>query len=228
MSIVGLWAFYSSESVNLRAAGLGLVFPGAGFLAIGTTSAYYTFATILTLFPLTIVAWFGMGGVFFPLALYFGSAVAGGLCVGDTLPPGAGLYLASGAYGTIALVMLNAASGHTSGQAKAKLRNKYLVDAVVEQHAQALAVSPAGSRELDLKTLRFVQHMIERGLSKHDDYSYHDVLDQFQTSALRYQLAGVACVLSQYQTHYAPSFHGYVSQASRNVITKSLSKKVMK
>lgn len=228
LSLPGLWAFYYMDSIQLRAAGIGLVFPGAGFFVIGSTSALTTFGVILFLFPLTIIAWFGMGGVFFPLALYFGSAAAAGLSVGDELPHRRGLMLAATVYGAIVSLLVKSEYDHASGQVKAKERNKYLVDAVVQQRTLASAAPAPGSRELDLKTLRFVQHMIERGLSRHDDFSYHDVVDQFQTAALRYQLSGVACVLSLYQTHYAPSFHGYVSQASRNVITKSLQKKVMR
>ncbi|PNP86631.1 hypothetical protein FNYG_00021 [Fusarium nygamai] len=89
---------------------------------------------------------------------------------------------------------------------KAQERNKYLVQAVEEQLANATPAPAPGSRELSLDTLRHVQHMIERGLSPHDDFSFHDVIDQFQTGAVRYQLYGVVDVLSLYQCHYAPGY----------------------
>lgn len=73
-----------------------------------------------------------------------------------------------------------------------------------------------GSRELDLKSLRFVQHMIEWGLTPHNNLSYHDVIDQFQTGAVRYQLYGVVDSLALYMTHYTPGFHRYVAEACRN------------
>jgi len=53
------------------------------------------------------------------------------------------------------------------------------------------------------------------------------VIDQFQTGAVRYQLYGVVDVLSLYQCHYAPGFHGYLSRASKNCIEKSLQKRIM-
>ncbi|KAL6244192.1 hypothetical protein RBB50_009062 [Rhinocladiella similis] len=70
-------------------------------------------------------------------------------------------------------------------------RNKWLLSHVKTIQEGAVPAPPPGSREVDIKTLRFLQHMMERGLTGHDDLSYHDVIDQFQTGAVRYQLYGV-------------------------------------
>ena len=69
--------------------------------------------------------------------------------------------------------------------------------------------------------------MIELGRTAKDDFSYHDVIDQFQTSAIRYQLYEAVSDLGVYQFIYAPNFHGYVSEAMRNTIEKSLTEKVV-
>lgn len=69
--------------------------------------------------------------------------------------------------------------------------------------------------------------MIERGLTPHDNLNYHDVIDQFQTAAVRYQLYGVVDSLALYMTHYAPGFHGYAAEACRNCIEKSTTKRIM-
>jgi hypothetical protein len=110
---------------------------------------------------------------------------------------------------------------------KTQTRNKYLIQAVKEQQTKAAVTPASGSRELDLQTLRFIQHIVERGLTDIDDFSKNDIIDQFREAAIRYQLYGVIDVLSLYMTHYAPGFHGYVAQACRNSIEKSLTKRVL-
>lgn len=110
---------------------------------------------------------------------------------------------------------------------KKQTRNKYLIQAVKEQQTKAAVTPASGSRELDLQTLRFIQHIVERGLTDIDDFSKNDIIDQFREAAIRYQLYGVIDVLSLYMTHYAPGFHGYAAQACRNSIEKSLTKRVL-
>lgn len=100
------------------------------------------------------------------------------------------------------------------------------MQAVQDSQAAGKAPEP-GSRELDLKTLRFMQWFLELGLTAKDDFSYHDIIDQFQTSAIRYQLYESLSDLAMYQFVFAPNFHGYLSQAMRNCIEKSLTEKVV-
>ncbi|KAL1911261.1 hypothetical protein Sste5344_003065 [Sporothrix stenoceras] len=81
MSLAGLWAFYNLENNGYRAFALGLLFPGAGHTAVATFPSLLAFIATVALFPVTIFIWFAMGGIFFPLALYLGSAVAAGFMV---------------------------------------------------------------------------------------------------------------------------------------------------
>lgn len=168
-----------------------------------------------------------MGGIFFPIAVWLGSAIGAGAMAGDTLFDKAGTFWAVFCFGGIAWLMNNASKLNAAGYTKAQERNKYLIGAVNEQRANAVPAPAPQDRELDLETLRHVQHMLERGLSPKDDFSFHDVIDQFQTGAVRYQLYGVVDALSLYQCHYAPGFHGYLSKASQNCIEKSLQKRIM-
>ena len=73
MSIFGLWAYRNLFSTAYRAAALGLLFPRAGFLGVGTLPSFGAFLLTLVLFPVTIFIWFAMGGIFFPIALWLGS-----------------------------------------------------------------------------------------------------------------------------------------------------------
>ncbi|KAL1899413.1 hypothetical protein Sste5346_002809 [Sporothrix stenoceras] len=132
MSLAGLWAFYNLENNGYRAFALGLLFPGAGHTAVATFPSLLAFIATVALFPVTIFIWFAMGGIFFPLALYLGSAVAAGF-----------------------MLMSNASSLNATSYTKAQERNNE-------------APGPE-DRELSLETLRHAQHMLERGLSPHDN-----------------------------------------------------------
>ena len=47
-----------------------------------------------------------------------------------------------------------------------------------------------------------------------------DVIEQYQTSAIRYQINFLLWGLQLAQCHYTPNFHGYLSLAQRNLIDK--------
>ncbi|KAF5248157.1 hypothetical protein FANTH_6087 [Fusarium anthophilum] len=198
LSLSGLWAFYNLESTSYRAAALSFLFPGAGFTAVATLASTAAFMATLVLIPVTIFVWFAMGGIAFPIGLWVGSSFAAGYLATDSLFDPSAILWAILCYTGIFWLMSNARSLNAAGYSKAQERNKYLVQAVEEQLANATPAPAPGSRELSLDTLRHVQHMLERGLSPHDDFSFHDVIDQFQTGAVRYQLYGVVDVLSLY------------------------------
>lgn len=127
----------------------------------------------------------------------------------------------------IAYITYATQSANAEMRKKRAIRNQYLINAVSENQSIATEPTP-GSREMDERTLRFTQWFIELGLAPKDDWSYHDVIDQFQTSAIRYQLYEAVSDLGMYQFIFAPNFHGYLSQAQRNVIEKSLTEKVVR
>ncbi|KAJ3531610.1 hypothetical protein NM208_g8799 [Fusarium decemcellulare] len=223
---VGLFAFYYLQSPALRVLGLGLVFPGAGFTAIGTFRSTLAFLLSVIMVPVSLVTWFGIGFALFPVLVYFGSTIGAAYAVGDApVIDRAGIVWAIVLPLAIYWTKSTAAKNNAIGFSKRSQRNKYVVQAVKDNVENATPAPAPGSRELDLKTLRFMQHVIERGLS--DDYGYFDIIDQFREAAIRYQLYGLVDALAIFQTHYAPNFHGYISEACRNSLEKSLTKKVM-
>lgn len=167
-----------------------------------------------------------MGGVIFPILLWVGTSGLSALLARDSVFEAAGPLWTAICIGGIIYMAWASRNANEIAKKKRQTRNEYLVNEV--QQNQAMAVRPEpGSREVDERSLRFVQWFIELGLTPKDDFSYHDVIDQFQTSAIRYQLNYAVSELGLYQNVYCPNFHGYLSQAQRNVIEKSLQKKVV-
>jgi len=226
LAALGLSCFYRSESPSLRAAGLGCLFPGAGFLAVLTIPSIISLLVSTALIHLVLFAWFGAGGVLFPILLWSGTSALAAFLARDKLFDSAGPIVVAISIGGIIYTTFQTAAENARARQRRQVRNDYLVEAVQQNQAQGKKPAP-GSRELDLKTLRFVQWFTESGLSPMDDFSHHDVIDQFQTAAVRYQIYDIVNNLGLYQYIYAPNFHGYVSKGMRNAIEKSLTEKVV-
>ncbi|KAH7085825.1 hypothetical protein BKA63DRAFT_560455 [Paraphoma chrysanthemicola] len=227
MAGAGLLTFYKVDSPSARAAGLGLLFPGAGFVAVGTIPSILALLVTLASVPLILFMWFGCGGLAFPLLLWIGSDLFAALLARDSVVESAGSIVTVSVVAAITYVTWKTQAANRQAEKRREDRNKFLMNAVQDNHDQAHEAPPPGSREADERTLRFVQWALEMGLAPIDDFSYHDIIDQFQTSAIRYQLYTGIYELAIYQSNYCPNFHGYLSKAERGLIEKSMTKKVM-
>lgn len=184
------------------------------------------FLVSTALIPLVLFAWFGMGGVVFPIILWIGTSLLSAFLARDSVLEFAGPLWTAICVGGVLYLTYATFTANALARKKRETRNAYLVKEV--QNNQAMATeTDMGSRELNERQLRFLQWFIELGLTAKDDFSYHDVIDQFQTSAIRYQLYEAVSDLGMYQYLFTPNFHGYLSQAQRNIIEKSFTKKVM-
>ena len=226
MAAGGLYAFYTFESPSVRASSLGLLFPGAGLVAVATIPSIFAFLISTALIPLVLFAWFGAGGVLFPMLLWGGSSALAGFLARDSLFDIAGPLWTAICVGGVGYTAYATHTANAEARANRIKRNEYLIDSVQQTQAAGKKHEP-GSREVDLRTLRFLQWTLELAHTAKDDFSYHDVIDQFQTSAIRYQLYETVSDLGCYQFIYAPNFHGYLSQGMRNCIEKSLTEKVV-
>lgn len=226
LAATGLLAFYKVENPRIRAAGIGLLFPGAGLVAAGTLSSAIAFVVSTALVPLVMFIWFACGGIAFPLSLWVGTTILSAVIAKESVWESAGPLWTAIVLTGIAYITWRTKSANATAREKRKIRNEYLVDAVQQNQANAVEPDP-GSREVDERTLRFLQWHLELGHTAMDDWSYHDVIDQFQTASIRYQLYEAVSGLGMYQNVFAPNFHGYLSKAQRHIIEKSLQKKVV-
>lgn len=228
LAAAGLATFYKSENPRLRAAGLGLLFPGAGFVAVCTIPSILALMLTLAAVPAILFLWFGCGGLAFPLGLWIGSTLAASLLARDTVLESAGSIVTAACVIGISYIVKQTLAANRVAEKKRDERNAFLVDAVQDNYTAAAMAPAPGSREADERSIRFIQWVLEMGLTPQDDFSYHDVIDQFQTSAIRYQLYQGQYELALYQNNYCPNFHGYLSEAQRGLIEKSMTKKVMR
>ena len=206
--------------------GLGLWFPGAGFIALGGWWLLLIPAS-LALMWLAVIAWF-WAGAFLVLALawVFPALAAGlvadsGAVARDFLVAGL-LVAGSGAY-----LRIRANRRQKRRLELAAQRKSSLEKTVVRVNEMAAKRCDPNDRELDRLQLSSVRYLFDRALQPIDEWNgFNHEGDQFQPGAVRYQLNNMGYAFGVLQGTYAPNFSGYLGRAQRNLIEKYLLRKV--
>ena len=221
MVVLGLTPLLLGASAGWQAGGIGLWFPGAGFLADGGWPIMLLPVTI-GLFALAFFAWFGAGMITAPIVVWLGSAAAAGAMAGAHI-------WAPAPYITVVLVLAFAFDNRRRSRARLAADTETMQKRVALLPAAKAALDsravPAPSNrigELDPDNLAAVRYLLDRALQPKDDFGGYDIKDIFQTAAVRYQINLAGYALAQVQAQYTPNFHGYLSQAQRGLIEKYL------
>lgn len=215
-----------TEYPEARVALLGFVFPGGSYLANPSPLNIGLFVLTVVFLPITFFIWFASGALLAPLLNYLAP-----IAIGTYLNRNADIWedaiycnigIASVFISFFVILSYRLAAANTRLRHQ---RNKYVprLAAEIAEHKRL----DESDREIDLQTLRFVQYFIELGLQDFDDWTGFNIIDQFQTSSLRYQLYEIVYSLGTYQAIYAPSLRGAVVDAQVNAINKSVTKRVM-
>lgn len=209
-----------------RAACLGLIFPGGAYLSNPSILNVFLFLLTVAFFPISFFIWFASGALLAPLLNYVTPIAIGAYINRSAIIFEHALYVDIAIACSVILmfftISVNLAAQNTK---KREERNEY-VPTLAAEIAERTPL-PSNEREIDLETLRFVQYFMELGLQDFDDWRGFDVIDQFQTASLRYQLWEIVYTLGTYQSIYVPSMRGKLCEAQTNAIDKSLTQRVM-
>ncbi|MBL6749873.1 MAG: hypothetical protein ISP90_05090 [Nevskia sp.] len=223
--VLGLLPTWLDAGAAWRAAGLGLLMPGAGFLSDGGWLCLL-FPLTVALFFLSLIAWFWCGMVVAPLGVWLGTALLAGLLAqGHAWGPAA--YLApAAAAAAFAFFQYRGMRRQAKDQAHYGLRQTFFAGSLAEVGQRVLSEPQAGERELTPDQLGALRYCLDRALQPVGQFKGYTVIDQFQPAALRYQINHLGYALAMAQGHYTPSFQGYLSQAQRNLIEAYLQRRV--
>jgi hypothetical protein len=214
----------------LQAAGIGLWWPGAGFIAVGGWSALLILPAMLSM-ALAVFAWFGAGMVIAPVVVWIGSAFTAGALAGSAVWTPSPYVVASITAVSALMMRLHLRKQGRLQIAKREQRNSYLAEEmaqVAKRQAETADRQPMPKDdELHPDQLAALRYALDRALQPIDDFSGFDSIDQFQTSALRYQINQLGWALGVAQGRYTPSFHGYLSDAQRRLIDRYLQSRVL-
>ncbi|RFU27341.1 hypothetical protein B7463_g9001, partial [Scytalidium lignicola] len=228
LTLAGLFAFYNCKANHFRVAGLACLFPGAGFLAVGGLSGAIGIILTLAFLPFSLFAWFEAGGLAFVLANWIVPGIVAAIVAGDDIwEPSAPIAIIL-VVGSVTYTISSAQKRHAATLRLRESRNKILEKEDSEWNRRIESKpDPAEKRELTSTELRLLQHFVEISFQESNDWSNFSVVDQFQTSALRYQLYQMQWALALVQKYHMPSFQGYIKSAQERLIEKSTTKDVM-
>ena len=215
----GLVLATNARTVADLAFGLGLMAPGAGFVApVLTSGAGHPMALALTLaaastFVVALLLWFGTGNVLAPPAAWLGAAGLAawrsGYAPPTIWPVPQTIILVTA---TIMPLILSAAVALARGGVCPTRTN-------AEVQLRPLVAAPQVG-ELDLPTLQLQRLLLDRALQPVEAFEGFEWRDQFQTAAVRYQLNFVSYALSIVQAHQLPAFSGYMLDAQQHLLAK--------
>ena len=225
MCLFGLMPSVLGWSESMQAFGWGLWFPGAGFIALGGWAPLATALTII-LFGLAFIAWFGSGMIVAPVIVWLGAAAIAGASVGDTVWPAAYWLVPTMTVAILLFLTFRARRDFAQQLGKCAERNAYLPAAYRAMRAAQTQQPEQIQHELDITQLEHLRWVLDRALQPIGELNGFTKIDQFQTSALRYQLNFAGYTLALAQRHYTPNFHGYMSEAQRRLIEQMLQPKV--
>lgn len=208
-------AVLRSRRPATRAVALGALVPGGGYLF---TRNPLRFLATLGGFFASLVAWFGSGNILLPPLVWAGTALGAGrrAARGRKTWNGARVAVPAAIAGAATAGVVARRRAFHAAQERGRVRAQYL-DNVPRFDPRPKDTVRNELSPADLATMRA---LLDRALQPLDQFEGFTKVDQFQTSAIRYQLNFMQWALALAQLHYVPSFHGYLSAAQRNFIDK--------
>lgn len=215
----GLVITTNARDVADLAFGLGLMAPGAGFIApMLTSGAGCSTALALTLsaasiFVVALLLWFGTGNVLAPPMVWLGAAGLAAWRGGDaqaTIWPG-GQATTLGIATVMPLILFAAVALARGGVRVTR-------NTAGARPCPLVAAPQVG--ELDLPTLQLQRLLLDRALQPVEAFEGFEWRDQFQTAAVRYQLNFVSYALSIVHAHQLSAFSGYMLDAQQRLLAK--------
>jgi len=234
IAALGLGIAHLAQSSHLQAFGLGLVFPGGGFvhyLAGGTGSiAVHALLVAGSVFLVLVglILWFATGNALAPPVAWLVSAL-GGAAMGHTETFAGSYWLVPGlAAGTIGLGLFL----HRRAVAR-KLTERDELNEVLGRWVSSTTPTVAGSdrpdvEELSCEDLAALRFALDRALQPIDEFNGFEWIEQFQPSAVRYQINNLGYALSLANYARLPAMRAYLRDAQRNLVEKKKNHRVWK
>jgi hypothetical protein len=219
---VGITPVLLGAAPAWKAFGLGLLFPGAGFLYAGGVAGVALAVVSLALFAVIMFFWWARGILPAPPAALVGTAALSAAWIGN----GTGVAWAEWAIpaGVAALhgwLALGRRRKFVAAQMRGQALNDVLARSEPVLRDQAVVAAP----EMPEKQIVEYRRMLDLALQPVDSWNGFPMDDTWQDGALRYQICTMSWNLAMGQYTQLPAFHGYLNQAQENLIRKHIDRK---
>ncbi len=209
-------------SAQWKAFGLGLLFPGAGFLYAGSAVSIAFAVASFAAFAVIMFIWWARGVILGPPGVLVGTA----LLSAAWIEGGVGVAWMEWA--------IPAAVVATHGYFAVKRRTTFAAQQArgVKLNAEITQVAPilrdypvTAAPEMPASQIKEYRRMLDLALQPVDSWEGFSTDDTWQDGALRYQICTMSWNLSLGQYTQLPAFHGYLNTAQENLIRKHIDRK---
>ncbi len=222
--LAGIGAVRAKAGPAREAWATGIMFPGAGFLYSRDPGR---FAVTAAAFGLAGVAWFGTGNHIAPPLVWAGAAaIAARRAASTSRHWRRAPYVVAATMAAVSYELIRERRQHFGEQREqAEAANELLrVTPPPLRGADRPDVHAIG--EMDDVTLALARRFVDTAFKELDDWSDWDVIEQFQTAAVRYQIDHMIYTIALQKFTRTPAFRGYQDEAMRRLIDKYQQKKV--
>lgn len=229
MCALAFGLFNAFESAAIKAFALGLLAPGAGMLFwAGSENPSQLLAVLSALiicgfFAASIVVWIGTGNILLPPIVWIGGALIAAVCNGVLAENNPG-FIWRIAHLVIPVVLLAVFAvgfaGNSYARKSAMAKREKINEVIRVAKVQPAIPNKPAQQELSIEDLQRMRLILDRALQPIDSFEGFEWIDQFQTSAVRYQLNFMSYGLSMVQANFLPAFSGYLNTAQQNLATK--------
>ncbi|OYU36857.1 hypothetical protein [Novosphingobium sp. PASSN1] len=220
--LAGLAPVLLGMSAQWQAFGLGLIFPGGGFLYAGGVVGVLGALVSLACFAVITFIWWARGVILGPPGVLVGTALLSAAWIEGGEGVSAMAYLIPAGTGAIyGYLGLQRRRRFAEQQARGKDLNVMLAKAEPVLREAPIEASPEMT---DGQILEY-RRMLDLALQPVDSWSGFTTNDTWQDGALRYQISTMSWNLAFGQYTQLPAFHGYLNTAQENLIRKHIDRK---
>jgi hypothetical protein len=227
--ILGFSIAILGSSNSTQAFGLGLVFPGAGFLQY-VAGDWLTVLAHLGLFVLSVVlfvasillCWFWNGNILAPISVWLLSALSAGSMDHHHSFDYAPLVVLAIISALVAALLRSSNKERLARKTTLKMRRENVKDF---EPAVTVLNAKTGLREvkeLSLEDLQLLRYAYDRSLQPIDEWNgfTKSFGSQWQGGGTRYQLSLLSYALAMTNYSALPAMRGYLQEAQLNLIEK--------
>lgn len=220
--LLGIAPLTLGWSAAWKAFGLGMIFPGAGFLYAGGIGGVILAALSLAVFAVVMFIWWARGPILAPPAVVVLTALLSAWWIGE----GGGVSMLGYAIpAAVAALHLTLALRRRTRFAKQQSRGAEINTLLAKTQPILVDAPVEAMGEMPDSQVTEFRRMLDLALQPVDSWNGFSMDDTWQDGALRYQICTMSWNLAFGQYTQLPAFHGYLNQAQENLIRKHIDRK---
>jgi len=217
--LAGIAPILLGMSAQWKAFGLGMIFPGAGFLYAGGVIGVIGALLSIACFATVMFIWWARGPILLPPAVLTGTALLSAAWIEGRSGVAVFEYVIPAAVAALhGYLWLRRRAQFASQKARGAQFNAILAKAEPMLRDAPVEAGP----EMPDGQVGEYRRMLDLSLQPVDSWTGFARNDTWQDGALRYQISGMSWNLAFGQYTQLPAFHGYLNTAQENLIRKHI------